>query len=86
VALGGLIAFLAGNLAAFTVAFQIFGDPLVLTLVGFSAGFLLSAPRLEKEQRAAASGTVVKPQPPPDRSRRIKTAGNVLPRTGMEAS
>jgi O-antigen ligase len=52
VALGGLIAFLAGNLAAFAVAFQIFGDPLVLTLVGFSAGFLLSAPRLELEQRA----------------------------------
>jgi hypothetical protein len=52
VALGGLIAFLAANLAAFTVAFQIFGDPLVLTLVGFAAGFLLSAPRLELEQRA----------------------------------
>jgi hypothetical protein len=54
VALGGLIAFLVGNLAAFTVAFQIFGDPLVLTLVGFAAGFLLSAPRLEREQRSAA--------------------------------
>jgi hypothetical protein len=86
VALGGLIAFLTGNLAAFTVAFQIFGDPLVLTLVGFSAGFLLSAPRLEQEQRALASTVVPRPQPllgtgqwARDKVRRLR------PRPGMEA-
>jgi len=83
VALGGLIAFLVGNLAAFTVAFQIFGDPLVLTLVGFAAGFLLSAPRLEQEQRQ-----LVPTHSPAaaDRPRPRLAAGPVLSGPEKEAS
>jgi hypothetical protein len=52
-----LLAFLAANFAGFTTAFQIFGDPLVVILVGFSLGLflglLLSVPRLACERRSA---------------------------------
>jgi O-antigen ligase len=48
-----LLAFLVANFAGFTTAFQIFGDPLVVVLVGFSLGLLLSVPRLAYERRAA---------------------------------
>jgi hypothetical protein len=85
VVLGGLIAFLTGNLAAFTVAFQIFGDPLVLTLVGFAGGVLLSAPRLELEQRAAATRQTVAASQPDTQSRRGPVTANRLPQPGMEA-
>jgi hypothetical protein len=39
-------AFLGANAATFTLSFQIYGDPLVVFLVGFAGGLLLSGIRL----------------------------------------
>jgi len=50
----GLIAILAGNVAVFTTAHQIFGDPLVLILVGFIIGFVMSVPTMEARETARA--------------------------------
>lgn len=40
----GLVAFLAANLASFTVATQAFGDLFILLTLGWSVGFLLAMP------------------------------------------
>ena len=40
----GCLAFLIPNAMTFTIGHQIFGDPLVLTVTGIVAGFLLSLP------------------------------------------
>lgn len=42
----GLIGFLFGNALTFTIGHQVFGDPLVLYLIGLAIGFLLAMPRL----------------------------------------
>lgn len=42
----GLTAFLAANLAVFTSAAQIYGDPFVLIILGLCAGFVFAAPKL----------------------------------------
>ncbi len=44
----GLISIIIANVAVFVTAHQIFGDPLVLILLGFFIGFILAAPRMEK--------------------------------------
>lgn len=41
-----LMSFIIANAAAFTVAFQIYGDPFVVFIVGFAGGVLLSGSRL----------------------------------------
>ena len=46
----GLIATLAGNVAVFIVAHQIFGDPLVLIILGFIIGFVMAVPRMEARE------------------------------------
>lgn len=43
----GLIAVLIGNVAVFITAHQIFGDPLVLILLGFIIGFVMSVPQMQ---------------------------------------
>ncbi len=42
----GLVAFLLANVAAFTVATQVYGDLFVLLLIGWTVGFLLAMPAL----------------------------------------
>jgi hypothetical protein len=65
--LAAFIAFIVANLTAFTVAFQIFGDPLVIVLIGFVVGFLLSDRRLRAQRlrdaqlRPAPAATAVEP-------------------------
>lgn len=42
----GLVGFLLGNAMIFVIGHQIFGDPFVLFLLGFSGGLLLAIPRI----------------------------------------
>lgn len=51
----GLVAFLAANGAAFSVATQAFGDLFVLLTLGWTLGFLLALPTLAKRAIAQAS-------------------------------
>lgn len=57
-----LVAFVAANMAAFVVAFQVYGDPLIVCLGGFTIGLLLSSARLAERrllmvrQRSKAPG------------------------------
>jgi len=45
-------AFLVSNIAAFSTAFQVFGDPFIVCIIGFVAGVLLSASRLAGDDGA----------------------------------
>lgn len=49
----GCLAFLFSNALTFTISHQIFGDPLVLIVIGVVAGFLLRMPDLEGSRRVA---------------------------------
>ncbi len=49
--LAALLAFLAANLMAFSIAYQVYGDPLIGILLGFSLGLILSASRLATQHR-----------------------------------
>ena len=42
----GLVAMLVGNAFVFATAHQIFGDPFVLSLLGFFIGFVLAVPKM----------------------------------------
>jgi hypothetical protein len=53
--LAALFAFILANAAAFMVAFQIYGDPLVVFLVGLALGVLLSGSRLAARRRQELS-------------------------------
>jgi hypothetical protein len=46
----GLIAILVGNVAVFITAHQIYGDPLVLILLGFIIGFVMSVPQMKNRE------------------------------------
>lgn len=64
-----LVAFVAANMAAFIVAFQVYGDPLIVCLGGFTIGLLLSSARLAERRmqavrlRSAPTITVKEPAP-----------------------
>jgi hypothetical protein len=45
----GITAFLAANALVFVTAHQVFGDPFVLLMLGWLLGFVIAAPKLEKE-------------------------------------
>jgi hypothetical protein len=49
--LAALLAFVVANAATFLVAFQIYGDPLVVVLVGLALGVLLSGSRLAAQRQ-----------------------------------
>lgn len=46
----GCLAFMIPNAMTFTIGHQIFGDPLVLTVMGIVAGFLLSLPYMSPKR------------------------------------
>ena len=48
-AVAGLAAFLVANIFAFLVAFQVYGDPFIVCVIGFAVGCLLADMRLEKD-------------------------------------
>jgi hypothetical protein len=48
--LAALLAFLSANVMAFSVAFQVYGDPLIGILLGFSLGLILSGSRLAAQR------------------------------------
>jgi len=56
----GLVAFLAANGAAFSVATQAFGDLFVLLTLGWTLGFLLALPVLAKRAIAPTSAAKAK--------------------------
>lgn len=49
----GFVAFLVANVAAFSVATQVFGDVLVLLMLGWSFGFVLAMPVVAFNETAA---------------------------------
>jgi hypothetical protein len=55
----GLVSFVVGNAFAFATATQLFGDPFVLLMLGWSMGFVLATPKLVAFRRTLRSG----PQP-----------------------
>jgi hypothetical protein len=55
----GLVSFVVGNAFAFIAATQLFGDPLVLLMLGWSMGFVLATPKLVAYRRTLQS----RPQP-----------------------
>jgi len=57
----GLVAFLAANGAAFSVATQAFGDLFVLLTLGWTLGFLLALPVLAK-RAMRSSHSITPPQ------------------------
>jgi hypothetical protein len=60
--LAALLAFMLANASAFVVAFQLYGDPLVVFIVGLAGGVLLSGSRLagqhEQQRRTRPSRPV----------------------------
>ena len=58
----GLVGFLISNLAAFTVATQVFGDIYILLSIGFSIGILLALPTVaERELGVVRAAPTVSP-------------------------
>jgi hypothetical protein len=53
--LAALAAFLLANAMAYLVAFQVYGDPLIGFFLGFALGLVLSASRLVRTAKPAAS-------------------------------
>lgn len=49
----GFVAFLVANTASFSIATQVFGDPFVLLMMGWSVGFILAMPVLANKAVAA---------------------------------
>ena len=60
-----MTAFVVANGAAFTVAFQVYGDPLIVFLISFSAGLLLSGSRLAAQRAGGMSRPRLSAQPVP---------------------
>jgi hypothetical protein len=56
--IAALAGFLIANALAYLVAFQVFGDPFIGFLLGFSGGLLLSASRLVAQQRRSPPAAV----------------------------
>jgi hypothetical protein len=52
--LAALAAFLLANVMAYLVAFQVYGDPLIVFFLGFGLGLVLSASRLGRMHVGAA--------------------------------
>lgn len=50
-----LAAFLVANAGVFLVATQVFNDPFILLLLGWSAGFLIALPQVVERERVAAA-------------------------------
>lgn len=59
----GLVAFLASNAAAFSIATQAFGDVFVLLILGLSAGFVLAMPAVAAREIAVLTPTPHQWQP-----------------------
>jgi len=57
IAPAALLAFLTANAATALVAFQIYGDPFVVFLLGFAGGLLLSTSRLAEQAVRRESGS-----------------------------
>ncbi len=69
----GAVAFLASNSVEFMTAHQIFGDPFVLLILGWVAGFLLTL--LDQQLSQIESSPVVRPAAPPPRAARALPPG-----------
>lgn len=61
----GLVAFLVANIAAFSVATQVFGDLFVLLMIGWTVGFVLAMPVLASQAALARQQRVQQQSPPP---------------------
>jgi hypothetical protein len=46
-----MIAFLVANAVMFAVAHQVFGDPLVLYVIGLALGIAFAIPRMREDSR-----------------------------------
>jgi hypothetical protein len=73
----GLVSFIVANVAAFTVATQVYGDIFVLLILGTALGFLLVMPSLIR--RTALQEQLINAgldwRTPPDWPRKLVTAG-----------
>jgi hypothetical protein len=58
----GMIAFLVANAVMFAVAHQVFGDPLVLYVIGLALGIAFAVPEMREGSRSRA------PKEPPLRA------------------
>jgi len=61
----GLVAFLVANVAAFSVATQVFGDVLILLMLGWTLGFVLAMPAVAFQETQALAQPAQMPVPIP---------------------